>query len=196
MVALLIGWILSQAGIYYAQRFIRSPRPDEVLDDALQKVAKDGRLYHYVLPAPHVLLLPTGIIVITAKYQGGNISVEGDKWKQSGVGLRRFFGQEGLGNPTKDAKHNVGAIAHFLKKNAPEVEEVPVAAIIVFTTKGIKNLDLKRSTIPAMHYTKIKGYLKQNKGTTKMPQADYDAIRQAFDKKAGYLAEVAETAVK
>lgn len=192
LVALLVGWLLSQVGIYFSQRYARHPRPDEVLDEALEKAARDGRLYHYVLPAPHVLLLPTGLIVFITKYQGGQITVDGDKWKQSGIGLRRFFGQEGIGNPTKDAEHHVGALAHFLKKNVPEVEEVPIAALIVFTTKGVKNLDLKKSSIPAMHSTKIKGFLKQNKGDMKMPQVDYDAIRRALDKKAGIAAADSE----
>ena len=188
MAALLVGWILSQVGIYFAQRYVRRPRPDEVLDEALGKIAKNGRFYHYILPAPHVLLLPTGLIVFIAKYQGGKITVNGDEWKQSGIGMRRFFGQEGIGNPTKDAEHNIGAVVHFLKKNVPEVEEVPIAALIVFTTKGVKDLDLKRSTIPAMHYAKVKGYLKQYKGGPDMPVADYEAIRNALDKKAGNAA--------
>lgn len=190
IVALLVGWLLSQIGIYLAQRYLRRPRPDEVLDEALSKVAKDGRMYHYVLPAPHVLLLPTGIVILIAKYQGGKISVEGNKWKQTGMGLRRFFGQEGLGNPTREAENSVAAVASFLKKNAPEVEEVPIGPLIVFTTKAKQELDLKRSTIPAMHYTKVKGYLKQHKGAEKMPPADYEAIQAAFDQKAGPIAQM------
>lgn len=190
ILALLAGWLLSQIGIYLAQRYLRRPRPDEVLDEALARVARDGRMYHYLLPAPHVLLLPTGIVILVAKYQGGNISVEGDKWKQTGMGLRRFFGQEGLGNPTREAENSVAAVAGFLKKHAPEVEEVPIGPLIVFTGQGKQQLDLKGSTIPAMHYTKVKGYLKQHKGAEKMPPADYEAIRAAFDHKAGPVVEM------
>ncbi len=188
LAALLVGWMLSQVGIYFAQRYVRRPRPDQVLDEALEKVGRDGRIYHYILPAPHVLLLPSGIIVIVAKYQGGKISVQDDKWRQTGMGLRRFFGQEGLGNPTREAENSIAAIAHFLQKNAPQIEEVPIGALIVFTTKGITDLDLKGSTIPAMHYTKVKGFLKQQ-SRAKLPAADYEAIRAAFDQKAGDLAE-------
>lgn len=187
MTALLVGWFLSQIGIYFAQRYLRRPRPDEVLDENLGKAAKNGRLYHYVLPAPHVLLLPTGIIILIAKYQGGRISVTDDKWSQGGLGLRRFFGQEGIGNPTKEAENSVAALASFLKKEAPSVAEVPIGALIVFTTKGLKDLDLKGSSIPAMHYTKVKGYLKQKRRTERLPAADYDAIQAAFDSKAGPL---------
>lgn len=191
LAALLLGWMLSQVGIYLAQRYVRRPRPDQVLDEALEKVGKDGRIYHYILPAPHVLLLPSGIIVIVAKYQGGKISVQDNKWRQTGMGLRRFFGQEGLGNPTREAENSIAAIAHFLQKNAPQVEEVPIGALIVFTTKGIKELDLKGSSIPAMHATKVKGFLKQQ-SRARIPAADYEAIRAAFDQKAGALADEAE----
>lgn len=190
LIALGAGWAISQVGIYLGHRYVRSPRPDEVLDDALKHVARDGRLYHYVLPAPHVLLLPTGVIILHAKYQTGDISVEGDKWKQSGVGLRKYFGQEGLGNPSKEADRLVSAMANYIRKNAPSVEEVPIAPIIVFTTKKISNLDVQDSRIPAMHYTKLKGFLRQKKDSLPpMSAEDYEAIRAAFDQKATHVIE-------
>jgi hypothetical protein len=189
LVALFVGWMLSQIGIYLGHRYLRDPRPDEVLDEVLSKLARNGRIYHYLLPAPHVLLLPTGIIVFVTKYQGGKISVDGDKWKQGGMGLRRFFGQERLGDPTREAALSVEAIASYLNKNAPSVEEVPIGALIVFTNKGNKNLDLKKSSIPAMHYTKVKGYLRQQRSETPMSSADFAAIQAAFDLKATHLIE-------
>lgn len=192
LLALFSGWLLSQVGIYLGHRYLREPRPDEVLDEVLRKVARNGRIYHYLLPAAHVLLIPTGIIVFVTKYQSGNITVEGDKWKQTGMGLRRFFGQERLGDPTREAAMSVEAVASYLNKHAPTVEEVPIGAMVVFTSKGNKNLDLKNSTMPAMHYTKIKGYLRQQKRETPIPEADYQAIQAAFDKKATHLLAEAE----
>jgi hypothetical protein len=187
LVALFVGWMLSQIGIYLGHRYLREPRPDEVLDEVLQKIARNGRIYHYLLPAAHVLLIPSGIIIFVTKYQSGNISVDGDKWKQGGMGLRRFFGQERLGDPTREAALSVEAIASYLNKNAPSVEEVPIGALIVFTNKGNKNLDLKKSSMPAMHYTKVKGYLRQQKGDPPMSNADFAAIQAAFDLKASHL---------
>ena len=188
LAALASGWILSQVGIYLSHRYLRRPRPDEVLDEGLKKAVKNGRFYHYLLPAPHVMLTPEGIIVFIAKFQGGNISVSGDKWRQTGVGMRKFFGQEGLGDPTKEAEARIGLMAKYLRQHAPDVEEVPIAAMIVFTSKNIPNLDVKESRIPAMHYSKIKGFMRQHK-LPPMPQADYDIIRAAFDEKAAHLIE-------
>ena len=183
-VALLVGFGLSQYGIYMQHRYGRSPRPDEVLDDAIKSVARDGRMYHYVLPAPHVLLTKAGPIVFVLKYQVGNITAYGDKWKQTGIGFRRFFGQEGLGNPAREADTMLKALATYIQKQAPELDELPIAAMIVFTTKDIKNLDVAESSIPAMHFSKIKGFMRQKGAGEPLPASDYEALLAAFDEAA------------
>ena len=183
-VALLAGFSLSQYGIYLQHRYGRSPRPDEVLDDAVKSVARDGRMYHYVLPAPHVLLTKGGPIVFVLKYQLGNISAVGDKWRQTGIGFRRFFGQEGLGNPARDADSMIKALASYIREHAPDLDELPIAAMIVFTSKNIKNLDVAESSIPAMHFSKVKGFLRQKGSGELLPASDYKALRAAFDEAA------------
>ena len=182
VLALPAGWLLTQVGLYMAHRYLRDPRPDEVLDDTLRKVGRDGRLYHYMLPAQHVLLTRAGVVVFVTKYQVGDISVEDDDWEQKGVSLfRKLFSQESLGNPTKEAERSVSAIANYIHKHAPEIEEVPVGAIIVFTTKDSGELDLDDSRIPAMHYTKLRGYFKQEVQGPSIPNEKYEALRAAFD---------------
>jgi hypothetical protein len=187
--ALLGGWVLSQIGMYLAHRYARTPRPDEVLDDALKPIARNGRLYHYVLPVPHVLLTRAGPIVFNLKFQTGRISVDNDKWSQKGIGTRRFFGQEGLGNPTKETESMIRGLAGFISKQVPEIEEVPIGAMIVFTTKNIESLELNGSTIPAMHASKLKGYLRQKGMGEPLPEEEYEALRQAFDRAAGDLVD-------
>jgi hypothetical protein len=188
LLALLGGWLLSQTGIFLAHRYARDPRPDEVLDQQVKKVWRDGRMYHYVLPTPHVLLTPTGIVVFIAKFQGGKISVEGNRWSQKGLGMRKFFGQEGLGNPSREAEIAVQSVANYLRKHAPSVEEVLIAPVIVFTTKQAGELDLKGSNIPAVHFTKLKSFLRQQRSKDKpMPLQDYEAIKAAFERKAAHL---------
>jgi hypothetical protein len=188
--ALFIGWLAAQVGIYLTPRYVRSPRPDEVLDEALRKVARNGRLYHYLLPAPHVLLTPQGVIVFNLRPNVGKITVDEDEWKQSGGFFRRLFGQEPIGNPTKEVEKMVEAMANYIRKNAPSVNELPIGALIVFTTKGAQELDLKGSRIPAMHYTKVKGFLRQKKRES-LPKADYEALQAAFDKSVPDLEEAA-----
>lgn len=186
-VALVFGFVLTQYGLYLQHRYARSPRPDEVLDDALKGAAKDDVLYHYVLPAPHVLLTPAGPIVFNLKYQTGVIRADDDRWSQKGLGFRRFFGQEGLGNPTREAEKMIRALAGHISRNAPDVEEVPIGAMIVFTSKNQDELDVSGSRIPAMHYSKVKGFLRQQGKGDPLPKEDYEALRAAFDEAAGDL---------
>ena len=187
--ALLVGWLAAQVGIYLTPRYIRSPRPDEVLDETIKKVAKNGRLYHYLLPAPHVLLTPQGVIVFNLRPNVGKISADGDDWHQSGGIFKRFFGQEAIGNPTKELEKMIEAMGSYIRQHAPSIEEVPIGALIVFTTKGAKELELKESRLPAMHYTKVKSFLRQQKREP-LPKADYAALRAAFDEKVGDLEEM------
>ena len=190
IVLLPVGWLISQIGLYMSHRYMRDPRPDEILDQELGKVARKGRMYHYLLPASHVLLMPAGPIVFITKYQGGDITVEDDRWKQKGVSIfRKLFSQEALGNPTREAEQAVRALAGYISKHAPEVEEVPIGAIIVFTSKTGAELDLKGSSIPAMHYTKLRGYFKQKAPREPLPEDDYRALRAAFDKAAANVIE-------
>lgn len=190
LAALVIGFALSQVGLYLSHRYVRRPRPDQVLDKAAGKFArKDGRLYHYLLPAPHVLLLPTGVVVLLAKYQNGNISAHGDQWRQAGLGMRRYFGREGLGNPTREAEAMTAKVAALVKEAAPTAE-VPVLPVIVFTTQNVDNLDVKESRIPATHFSKLSAVLRQQTmGLKPLPRADYEAVRVAFDAKAPHLLE-------
>ena len=65
LATLVVGFILSNIGMYFTNRWGRSPRPDEVLDKSLKGMNRAYRLYHFVLPAPHVLLTPSGPVVLT-----------------------------------------------------------------------------------------------------------------------------------
>jgi hypothetical protein len=184
LIAMLIGWILSQIGTYLSHRYVRSPRPDETLDKAVKPVAGNGRMYHFVLPAPHVLLTPAGPIVFNLKFQSGDISYQDGKWRQSGIGMRRFFGQEGLGKPEAEAESMVSSLAGFIHKQDPKIEEVSIGAMIVFTTENIKSLNVDGSEIPAMHYSKVRKFLRKEGVGKPLPQETYNALQTIFDNAA------------
>ena len=61
--------------------------------------------------------------------------------------------------------------------------------MIVFTTKNIDSLELDGSTIPAMHASKLKGYMRQKGPGEPLPRAEYEALRKAFDEAAGDLVD-------
>ena len=182
--ALLAGWIMAQIGTYLAHRYVRSPRPDQALDKAIKPAAGNGRMYHFILPVPHVLLTPSGPIVFNLKFQNGDISYKDGKWKQRGIGMRRFFGQEGLGNPQQETESMVKSLAAFINKEAPEIEEVPIGAMIVFTTEKIKSLDIEDSEIPAMPASKVRKFMRKEGVGKPLPPETYQRLQAIFDKAA------------
>ena len=53
-VALLLGFGLSQIGLYFGNRWGRHPRPDELLDLGLKGLNDQYSIYHYWTPAAHL----------------------------------------------------------------------------------------------------------------------------------------------
>ena len=56
--ALILGFILSQVGIYMGNRYGRKPRPDESISAALKGLDDKYSLYHYMTPVSHLLVGP------------------------------------------------------------------------------------------------------------------------------------------
>lgn len=184
-VALLVGLPLSQGGLYFMNRYARTPRPDQKLDESLDK-AVNGRLYHFVLPASHVLLTDQALFVFALKYQGGKIQVTGDKWTQKIFILRKLFGTENIGNPSYEVEGLVKRLREYVERVQPMFagKELPIQPVIVFTSNQ-GDLDLQRSRLPAMHHTKVRGYLKQYVPANPLSKEDVDVLQAVFDGATG-----------
>ncbi len=136
--ALLFGFVLSQIGIYFGNRWGRHPRIDERLTTTLKGLTKDYTLYHYLTPTNHLLVGPAGIWVIEPYYQRGTITYVGKKWKQTGGGLMlaylKIFAQEGLGRPDIEVNTDIENVTKSLKKALGEEQPLPpVNAVLTFT---------------------------------------------------------------
>src|SRR5512133_3881549 len=83
-VALIVGFLISQFGIYFSNKFGRSPRPDELVSAALQGLDDRYSLYHYATAASHLLVGPSGVWVLLPYNQPGTITYEKGKYKQKG----------------------------------------------------------------------------------------------------------------
>src|SRR6185436_3213508 len=64
LLALLLGFTLTQIGMYLGNKFGRSPRPDEKLDAGLKGLQNEFVMYHYTTPVSHLLVGPAGVWVI------------------------------------------------------------------------------------------------------------------------------------
>jgi hypothetical protein len=158
-VALLLGFALSQIGLYFGNRWGRRPRPDELIDQGLKGLNDQYSIYHYMTPASHLLVGPSGLWVIMPYYQVGTIVYEKGRWKQKGGGFMqrylRAFAQEGVGRPDIEAPSEVQSITKFLNKRLPNKEFPEVTPALVFTNDKV-NLDVEDAPILTLPLKKLK----------------------------------------
>lgn len=161
---LIVGFVLASVGTYNMNRWVKEPRADQSLDKALKGFDNRHFLYHYILPATHVLLAPSGLFVFTIKDHHGEIRCEGEKWhhKFNWGRLLLFFGQEGLGNPTREVRGEMERLRRFLDSRLPEANEIPIEGLIVFTNPRA-SLELIDPAVPVVSSKKLKAYLRQRK---------------------------------
>jgi hypothetical protein len=172
LLTLIVGFIASQVGIYYGNRYARLDRPDEVLSRALKGFDDRYALYQYTTPAGNVLVTPNACYVFAIKMQAGPIAYRNGKWRH-GIGWKRLFkafAQEGLGDPGSEAQLEADTLKHYLDKRLPGVE-VPLQPVIIFGHANAE-IDAGHSPMPALHVKKLKDWLRgAGKGGALTPEA-------------------------
>ena len=159
-ITLIAGFIMSNVGIFFINRYGRPLRSDQALDNGLKGFDDRYHLYHYRTPAPHVLICPAGIFVIVAKFQGGAVTWDGKRWAHKGRSfLLNFFGQEGLGNPNAEAAADAEALSKFLAKKVGD-NVPPVQAFIVFYNPEV-SVEAGDAPIAALHIKQLKEYVRK-----------------------------------
>jgi hypothetical protein len=168
MVCLVVGFIMTQVGMYMGNRWGRSPRPYEKLDAGLKGLHSEFHLYHFSSPVSHLLVGPAGVWVLLPYHQGGKVFYDSNKkrWKNSGggffAGYMRIFGQEGLGRPDLEAEAEVEIVKKFFRENMGDESAIPeVKVALVFTNDNVE-LEAGESPIPAMKLKQLKDFMRQN----------------------------------
>ncbi len=173
LLALILGFILSQVGIYFGNRWGRSPRPDEVLAAGLKGLEDKYTLYSYMAVVPHVLVGPAGVWILSTYTQQGIITYDPEKKKwhhKGGNFLMKVFGQESLGRPEQDTYSLVQEFQKFLTKEVDIPNLPPPQVAMVFLTDPKKvSIAAPDSPIPIMNIEKLKDFIRR--------QAKESAIR-------------------
>ena len=181
--SLVVGFLASVVGAYYANHWTRSPRADEVLTQALKGINNKYHLYHYLLPANHVLLGPSGLFVFRAYLNEGPIAYNGKKWKQKFSWARAlgFSGQDALASPVQDALYDAQRLHRWLEKRLPQDKIPTIDASIVFVRDGVE-LDVAETQVPVMIYKQLKKRVRQiDKDCTQpLDESDLYDIEQAM----------------
>ena len=184
--ALLIGFAISQLGIYFGNRYSRPPRADIVLTQALKGLDKRYTLYNYTAPISHLLIGPGGLWVILARNQRGKISYDKGRWQQKGgFGLTymKLFAQEGIGRPDLEAGADLETLKKYLKKEFPEMEFPEPHPLLVFLNPEVEILNLEDAPIPTLPIKKLKDHIKKQakEKQNRLSDAQIKALQVAIE---------------
>jgi len=183
VVALAVGFLLTQVGMYMGNRWGRSPRPDEKLDAGLKGLPGDFTMYHFVTPAAHVLVGPAGVWALIPYPQQGVVKYIKNRWRIVGGGFLQaymsIFGQAGIGRPDLESDSEINALQKLLTKTLDESEIPNVQAALVFLHDGA-DLQVEDAPIPALKIKQLKDFMRQKAKEKPISQTQLAAIKAAL----------------
>lgn len=181
--ALLIGFILSQVGIYFGNRWSRRPRVDEAITASLKGLSREFVLYHYTSPVSHLLVGPAGIWVILPYHQRGLITYQKDRWHQKtqgfGQAYMKLFAQEGLGRPDLEAGADLATLKKFLVKELGEENLPPLNAALFFIDPRAE-IDAENAPLPTLPAKKFKEFFRKTAKEKPFPPLEVKRITDLF----------------
>lgn len=161
--ALVVGFLLSQVGMSYSNKFGKSPRPDEALTQSLKGLVDEFTLYNYYGPTNHLLVGPAGVWVLLPFFQAGTIvyNPARNRWAQKGGNFfLKLFGQESIGRPDLESQYGINEAKKFLQKEFPDTELPEPQAVLIFFNQKVA-LDVEGAPIPAILGEKAKEFFRK-----------------------------------
>lgn len=187
VLCLVLGFIMTQIGMYMGNRWGRSPRPDEKFDTGLKGLHSDFNIYHYTTPVSHLLVGPSGVWVLLPYHQKGKAEFVKGRWKMSGGGFMqsymRIFGQESIGRPDLDAQNEVQVLRKFLAKKIDDASIPEIRPILVFTSDEVE-VEAGDSPIPAMRLKQLKEFLRQGAKNRAMSTQEIKSLTEHLEQES------------
>lgn len=145
-----------------ANNWIREPLPWDAIQEAVRGLSSNAILYHFVFPARHVLVAPTGVYVIYPLFQERPLKVKNNRWMMPGslfTTIFTFMRQENIGDPFREAQAEAAIMQKVLDARFPE-NEIEVQPIIFFTSKRAKVVDIEGEPQVPITYAALEPTLK------------------------------------
>lgn len=178
MLGLAFGFILFNGGMQQMTRWARRPRSDMAIDHHLRSLNDRYTMIHFPeLPGrrpDHVLISPTGIVVMTSREIHGKLAVKGTRWRVKRSPLLGLFSLGGpqLGNPSIENEEQVKAVREFL---AAENQTFDPEGAIVFLADNVE-VDIEDTPIPVVHVTELHEYLLESSGNVTLGGRERDQL--------------------
>ncbi len=191
--ALAVGFIASNVGSYYINRFAprrwpgskRVARPDELVENGLKGFDDKYALFLWGLDeVPYILVGPLGVRVFLVRSDKGTVRVYGDKWRErfSMGRMLMFLNREGLGNPVREIEDTERRVLELLQEGEASGElkvnaaEVPIESAAVFINPATQ-LEIENPSMPVLRVDQLKKYVR----TKKDHQLDAGEVRAVTD---------------
>lgn len=158
-ILMIVGLGLAMVGIYYANRWVRKPRPEDSLDTALKSFDDHYHLYHYPtsLPCDHILLSPAGLVALEVVNLSGSFYYRKGRWKEAmtiGRALR-YIVEERVDDPVIFSQALVQELNERIEKEFKGEIVVTIKALTVFTHPAVE-LEIEGTSIPACKLEKLR----------------------------------------
>ena len=157
-VMLVVGLGTAMVGIYFANRWVRKPRPEDSLDKALKSLDERHHIYHYPsLPCSHILLTPSGLIAMEVINLGSVFSYRNGKWKEAMTVGRalRYIVEERVDDPVRSSQEMIQELKGRIEKEFNGEVQVPIKALTVFTHPTAV-LEIEGAAIPVCKIEKLR----------------------------------------
>jgi hypothetical protein len=158
-ILMIVGLGMAMIGIYYANRWVRKPRPEESLDKALKSFDDHYHMFHYPssLPCDHILLSPAGLVALEVINLSGSFYYRNGRWKEAmtiGRALR-YIVEERVDDPVVFSEAMVRELNNRIEKEFKGAVVVPIKVLMVFTHPAAE-LEIEGTSIPACKIEKLR----------------------------------------
>lgn len=180
------GFLMATVGAYLVERWVRDPVAHTTLEKSLKGLNDRYTLINYLIPAPHVLLTPRGLVVLRVKRQDGRVTYSNGQWKQDLKWSHLFQGmaREWLGDPTKELYRDIDRVKAWVTERFPDyANTIDVEGIVVFLNWELKLEIESPLPVPVVQFGELKRALRGPH--TKDMRPLRPAIRKAITEAAG-----------
>ncbi len=162
-VCLIVGFILTQIGLNFVNRYGRSPRYDEIFGSAFEKLRHEYTYYVYTTPVPMLLMGPCRIWMPIPVNATGEISYVDGKWvHKTRNRIQKMMGQDSVGKPDREVADASAALSKYLtEKGVPADLHPELKPIMVVYLKETQLGDVSKAPYPVVEMEDLKRYIRR-----------------------------------
>ena len=162
-ICLIVGFILTQIGLNFVNRYGRSPRYDEIFGTAFEKLRHEYTYYVYSTPLPMLLMGPCRIWMPMPVNATGQLSYQDGKWvHKTRNRIQKMMGQDSVGRPDKEVAEASAALSKYLtEKGIPADMHPELKPIMVVYLKETQLGDVSKAPYPVVEMEDLKRYIRR-----------------------------------